>query len=224
MNTATAAGGSGMMYLLLAIVVSTLCLNREGDCRYSLPMPKSLMVHGLQQDDYRQHHQQREHKRQMKQQRERRTQQQQRTDRETNDKLNSNETTKQHHQHEPQLLKVLDSSLQAITSFQESTQQRRLQSHSRQLQQSCSCAPRSFTVTLDLFNTCNDDTVEGNGGIANTACTIEVGDPGLMSLVLGGGNGGLQDVLSDLLVGTSTADKEEEVTLEIVDDGDADEM
>ena len=41
---------------------------------------------------------------------------------------------------------------------------------------SCSCAPRSFAVTLDLSRDCDTDTVEANGGIAFTICSIEVMD------------------------------------------------
>ena len=49
----------------------------------------------------------------------------------------------------------------------------------RSLQQSpiCSCAPRAFTVTLDLLNDCLDDTFEANGGIARTDCLVQVGNP-----------------------------------------------
>ena len=41
----------------------------------------------------------------------------------------------------------------------------------------CSCSPTSFTITLDFFNNCFDDTLSDNIGIADTDCTIEVGDP-----------------------------------------------
>eukprot|EP00581_Thalassiosira_minuscula_P020118 CAMPEP_0183717462 /NCGR_PEP_ID=MMETSP0737-20130205/11072_1 /TAXON_ID=385413 /ORGANISM="Thalassiosira miniscula, Strain CCMP1093" /LENGTH=784 /DNA_ID=CAMNT_0025946915 /DNA_START=185 /DNA_END=2539 /DNA_ORIENTATION=- len=41
----------------------------------------------------------------------------------------------------------------------------------------CSCAPRSFTITLDLLRNCFDDTVANNGGIRETDCSIQVGDP-----------------------------------------------
>lgn len=49
----------------------------------------------------------------------------------------------------------------------------------RNLQQSiCSCSPRSFTVTLNLLQSCLDNTLEPNAGISSpTECTIEVGDP-----------------------------------------------
>lgn len=43
-------------------------------------------------------------------------------------------------------------------------------------QTSCSCAPRSFDVTLDLSNTCDDNTISSNVGISQTDCTIESGD------------------------------------------------
>jgi len=53
--------------------------------------------------------------------------------------------------------------------------------HDRILQQEsiiCSCSPRSFTVTLDLLQSCLDNSVESNAGILSpTECTIEAGDP-----------------------------------------------
>jgi len=48
----------------------------------------------------------------------------------------------------------------------------------------CSCSPTSFTITLDFFNNCFDDTLSDNVGIADTDCTIEVGDPTASSLAV----------------------------------------
>ena len=38
----------------------------------------------------------------------------------------------------------------------------------------CSCSPRFFTITLDLANECNNNTVKQNSGIAFTICSIKV--------------------------------------------------
>ena len=65
--------------------------------------------------------------------------------------------------------KLLTSSSQHLTSPH--IKQRNLQDNI------CSCSPTSFTITLDFFNNCFDDTLSDNIGIADTDCTIEVGDP-----------------------------------------------
>ena len=61
---------------------------------------------------------------------------------------------------------VLATLLILATSLQEGTYAQTL----------CSCAPRSFDVTLDLLNTCDDNTLSSNVGISQTDCTIESGD------------------------------------------------
>lgn len=46
-----------------------------------------------------------------------------------------------------------------------------MQSQQETRQAACSCAPRSFTVQVDLSNDCDDDTLQFNAGIAETSCT-----------------------------------------------------
>lgn len=81
--------------------------------------------------------------------------------------------------------------------------------HGRSLQSICSCSPRSFTVQLDFFNNCFDDTLESRGGITSTDCTIEVGNPALMPPELAPGNM-LSEVVADLLGGSAGGDEEDE--------------
>lgn len=63
--------------------------------------------------------------------------------------------------------------------------QKQTQQKQRHLQDEiCSCSPTSFTATLDLLNSCFDDTLSDNIGIDDTDCTIEVGDPTSSSLAI----------------------------------------
>jgi len=78
---------------------------------------------------------------------------------------------KKHRRHQ-QDTKLLTSSSQHFTSPPQLIEQRHLQQD-----EICSCSPTSFTITLDFFNNCFDDTLSDNIGIADTDCTIEVGDP-----------------------------------------------
>ena len=73
--------------------------------------------------------------------------------------------------------KLLPSSSQLTSPHQKTNKQRHLQN------EICSCSPTSFTITLDFFNNCFDDTLSDNIGIADTDCTIEVGDPTASSLL-----------------------------------------
>ena len=79
---------------------------------------------------------------------------------------------KKHHQQQHTKL-LTSSSHQAIAIKQRYLQQADI----------CSCSPTSFTITLDFFNNCFDDTLSDNVGIADTDCTIEVGDPTASSLL-----------------------------------------
>lgn len=112
---------------------------------------------------------------------------------------------------------------------------RRQQQHllqQRNLQSICSCSPRSFTVTLDFFNNCLDDTLTSNGGIADTDCTIEVGDP---TAFMGEGGasssaeeeeatatlaGSLEDILEDYVTSMETKQQNDngEIVMVVLDE------
>lgn len=108
---------------------------------------------------------------------------------------------------------------------------RRRQHEQRNLQSICSCSPRSFTVTLDFFNNCLDDTLTSNGGIADTDCTIEVGNP---TAFIGEGTssaedegeytatlaGSLEDILEDYVtsMGTTKQQNDGEMMLVVLDE------
>ena len=61
----------------------------------------------------------------------------------------------------------------------------------------CSCAPRSFDVTLDLSNNCDDNTISSNVGISQTDCTIESGD-GSAFLAKGDGMPSIPEILAGM--------------------------
>jgi len=74
-----------------------------------------------------------------------------------------------------------------LTAYRNEIIKQQQLSQRRILQSSiCSCSPRSFTITLDLSNSCNINTVnpnsgiryryDPNSGIAGTDCDIEVSD------------------------------------------------
>ena len=108
------------------------------------------------------------------------------------------------------------------------------QGHRTLQQQQCSCAPRSFTITLDLSRDCLVNTLVSKGGIEDTDCTIEVGNPNdAGTALLAESDESLEGVVEEVLSNLTEEDEQEEqeedataqgISIELIDDGKSDQL